>query len=101
MEEAEIIRLNVELYRRLLQTDLDERTRDVVQAMLFEFELKLLRQRRARSRRLPQHDLAGERGPCMPRRMPDSMMRCGTAANGSSRIVQERGRTAGNPPVLG
>jgi hypothetical protein len=37
MEEVEIIRLNVERYRRLLQTNLDEQTRRATQAMLAEF----------------------------------------------------------------
>jgi hypothetical protein len=46
MEEVEIIRLNVERYRRLLQTDLDEQTRRAAQAMLAEFERKLVRQSR-------------------------------------------------------
>ena len=44
MEEVEIIRLNVERYRRLLRTNLDEQTRRAVQAMLAEFECKLARQ---------------------------------------------------------
>jgi hypothetical protein len=43
MEEVEIIRLNVERYRRLLQTNLDEQTRRATQAMLAEFERKLVR----------------------------------------------------------
>jgi hypothetical protein len=46
MEEVEIIRLNVERYRRLLQTNLDEQTRRATQAMLAEFERKLVRQNR-------------------------------------------------------
>ena len=43
MEEVEIVRLNVERYRRLLQTNLDEQTRRATQAMLAEFERKLVR----------------------------------------------------------
>ena len=46
MKEVDIIRLNVERFRRLLQTDLDERTRHAIQAMLAEFELELVRQKR-------------------------------------------------------
>ena len=42
MEEMEIIRMNVERYRRLLQANLDERTRWIIQAMLAECELKLV-----------------------------------------------------------
>jgi hypothetical protein len=50
MEEVEIIRLNVERYRRLLRTDLDEQTRRATQAMLAEFERKLVRQSRPSGR---------------------------------------------------
>jgi hypothetical protein len=46
MEEMEIIRMNVERYRRLLQANLDERTRWTIQAMLAECELKLVLKRR-------------------------------------------------------
>ena len=42
VEELEIIRLNIERYRRLLQTDLNEGTRRAIQAMLAEFERKLV-----------------------------------------------------------
>jgi hypothetical protein len=49
MEDMEIIRLNIERYRRLLQTKLDERTRWVIEAMLAEFELKLVLKSRPRS----------------------------------------------------
>ena len=41
MEENAIIRLNIERYRRLLQTELNEGTRRAIQAMLDEFERKL------------------------------------------------------------
>lgn len=38
INEVEIIRLNIERYRRMLQTDLDDATRRTVQRMLDEFE---------------------------------------------------------------
>ena len=56
MEEVEIVRLNVERYRRLLQTNLDEQTRRATQAMLAEFERKLVRPELT-SRSLGRNDL--------------------------------------------
>jgi len=41
MEDREIIRLNVERYRRLLRTEADETARRAIQKMLEEFEAKL------------------------------------------------------------
>jgi hypothetical protein len=41
MDEVEIIRLNVERYRRMLQTEADEAARQAVQKLLKEFEAKL------------------------------------------------------------
>jgi hypothetical protein len=41
MDATEIIRLNVERYRRMLRTDLDEITRRTIQGLLGEFEAKL------------------------------------------------------------
>ncbi len=41
MNEIEVIRLNIERYRRMLQTDLDDTTRRAVQKMLDEFERRL------------------------------------------------------------
>lgn len=56
MEEKEIIRLNIERYRRLLQTVLDERARWVIQAMLAECELKLaLRSRQSQPKPPTRH----------------------------------------------
>ena len=48
MEDMEIIRLNVERYRRLLQANLDEQTRWAIQTMLAECELKLVLLKRQR-----------------------------------------------------
>ena len=41
INEVEIIRLNIERYRRMLQTKLDENARRDIQKMLDEFETKL------------------------------------------------------------
>lgn len=41
MDDREIIRLNVERYRRLLRTEADETVRRTIQKMLKEFEAKL------------------------------------------------------------
>ncbi len=41
MDDLEIIRLNVERYRRLLHTEADETARRAIQKMLKEFEAKL------------------------------------------------------------
>jgi hypothetical protein len=41
MNEVEIIRLNVERYRRILKIEVDETIRQVIQKMLEEFEAKL------------------------------------------------------------
>lgn len=41
MSEVQIIRLNIERYRRMLQTELDENVRRDIQKMLNEFETKL------------------------------------------------------------
>ncbi len=41
MSEIEIIRLNVERYRRMLKIEADETMRRVIQKMLEEFEAKL------------------------------------------------------------
>lgn len=41
MDDREIIRLNVERYRRLLRTEADETARRSIQKMLEEFEAKL------------------------------------------------------------
>jgi hypothetical protein len=41
MNEVEIIRLNIERYQRLLQSELDETARRTIQRMLDEFEAKL------------------------------------------------------------
>jgi hypothetical protein len=41
MNEAELIRLNIERYRRMLQTELDETARRTIQRMVGEFEAKL------------------------------------------------------------
>ncbi len=48
MNELEIIRLNVERYRRMLQIEVDEDARRAIQKILEEFEAKLpsLRPRR-------------------------------------------------------
>jgi hypothetical protein len=44
MEHIDIIRLNIERYRRLLRTNLDEDTRRATERMLGEFETKLVAQ---------------------------------------------------------
>ncbi len=41
VNEVEIIRLNIERFRRMLQTDLDETARWPIKKMLDEFESKL------------------------------------------------------------
>ena len=41
MDEIEIIRLNIERYRRMLQVEVDESVRRTIQKMLEEFEAKL------------------------------------------------------------
>jgi len=41
MNEVEIIRLNVERFRHMLQTEADENARRAIQQMLKEFEAKL------------------------------------------------------------
>ena len=41
MNEVEIIRLNVERYRRILKIEVDETIRQAIQKMLEEFEAKL------------------------------------------------------------
>ena len=41
MDEAWVIRLNVERYRRMLQAEVDEVARQTIQKMLDEFEAKL------------------------------------------------------------
>lgn len=41
MNELEIIRLNVERYRRMLQSEVDETARRAIQKILEEFEAKL------------------------------------------------------------
>ena len=43
MNEIEIVRLNVERYRRMLQSELDETVRRTVEALLAESEAALLR----------------------------------------------------------
>jgi len=41
MREDDIVRLNVERYRRLLRSETDESVRDSIKRMLDEFETKL------------------------------------------------------------
>jgi len=41
MNEIEIIRLNVQRYRRMLNEEVDDAVRQVIQRMLEEFEAKL------------------------------------------------------------
>jgi len=41
VDEVEIIRLNIERFRRMLEADLDETSRRAVKKMLDEFEAKL------------------------------------------------------------
>ncbi len=41
MNELEIIRLNVERYRRMLQIEVDETVRQAIKNILEEFETKL------------------------------------------------------------
>lgn len=41
MDEVEIIRLNIERFRRMLQTDLEETARRAIEKILDEFESKL------------------------------------------------------------
>jgi hypothetical protein len=43
IERIEIIRLNIERYRRLLKANLDENTRCAIERMLHEFNAKLTR----------------------------------------------------------
>jgi hypothetical protein len=42
LNEVEIVRLNVERYRRMLQVETDELARLAIQKILMEFEAKLL-----------------------------------------------------------
>jgi hypothetical protein len=42
MDEAEIIRLNIERYRRMLRSEQDESVRRAIQKMLDEFETRLI-----------------------------------------------------------
>jgi hypothetical protein len=44
--EVEIVRLNVERYRRMLQVEIDKTARLAIQKILMEFEAKLLSLRR-------------------------------------------------------
>jgi hypothetical protein len=57
MDDVEIIRLNVERYRRLLHTEVDETVRVAIQKMLKEFEAKLssARPRANRAARVDPH----------------------------------------------
>lgn len=41
MDEVEIIKLNIERYRRMLQAEADESARRAIQKMLDEFEARL------------------------------------------------------------
>ncbi len=41
MKDTEIIRLNIERYRRMLQGELDDATRRAIETMLREFKAKL------------------------------------------------------------
>lgn len=41
MDEAEIIRLNIRRYRRMLQYETNERSRRAIETILREFEVKL------------------------------------------------------------
>jgi len=46
LDEIEIIRLNVERYRRMLQIEVDETARRAIQKILMEFEAKLVSHKR-------------------------------------------------------
>ncbi len=46
LDEIEIIRLNVERYRRMLQIEVDETARQAIQKILMEFEAKLVSHKR-------------------------------------------------------
>lgn len=46
MSEVEIVRLNVERYRRMWQVEIDETRRLAIQKILMEFEAKLLELKR-------------------------------------------------------
>ncbi len=54
MDELEIIRLNIERYQRMLETESNETTRQSIQRMLAEFEAKF--QAGRSSRPLMRHD---------------------------------------------
>jgi hypothetical protein len=41
MDERDIIRLNIERFRRMLQEQIDESTRRTIESVLLEFEAKL------------------------------------------------------------
>jgi hypothetical protein len=49
MDELEIIRLNVERYRRMLRIEVDETVQRAIQQLLEEFEAKLSSLKRPRS----------------------------------------------------
>ena len=46
LDEIEIIRLDVERYRRMLQIEVDETARQAIQKILMEFEAKLVSHKR-------------------------------------------------------
>lgn len=50
MDEVEIIRLNIERFRHMLETELDQSTRRVIKKILDEFESKLRAQNAVQSR---------------------------------------------------
>ncbi|MGD0023514.1 MAG: hypothetical protein ABSC37_02650 [Xanthobacteraceae bacterium] len=56
MNEVDIIRLNVERFRRMLQTEADESARRAIQQILKEFEAELF-SARPRSNRAAGFDL--------------------------------------------
>ncbi len=64
MDEVEIIRLNIERFRRMLQTDLDETARRAIKRMLDEFESKLPAESAGPSR---QEDLVHDQADIGPR----------------------------------
>lgn len=56
MDEIEIIRLNIERYRRLLRTETDENARQAIEKLLKEFEAKLCAAKpAARAARFDRH----------------------------------------------
>ena len=59
MDEVEIIRLNIERFRRMLETDLDETSRRAVKKMLDEFESEFSARRR---RSQPMKALSDDQG---------------------------------------